>query len=97
MAQWKRTYIKKPTTEQQHGYYILYNLLDPTSIYIERHPLYGDTIAVFTNIPDALTFFGERRSNDAVPGTARLTTLQLENKPIVLIESKTTRKPIPLL
>lgn len=92
---WHRTFIRKPTREQLEQYYGVYDLFDPTSIFVVHHHIHGDVAAAFTNIPDALTCFGDFNVEQGLPNTAKLIELGLTEHPIVLIESKVSRRLIP--
>lgn len=95
MNQWHSTFIKTPTQEQLEKYYGVYDIMDPTGIFVIHHHLYGDVPAAFTNIPDALSCFGDHNVEKGLPGATTLLQLGLTNHSIMLIESNVSRRPIP--
>lgn len=94
MKNWHYTYIQNPTEHQMAAYYGIYDMFNPEGVLIIHHKLYGDVVAAFSNIPDALVCFAEQKIQ-SLPGTAKLSTLGLNKRPILLIESTQTKRPIP--
>lgn len=94
-AKWHATFIRHPTREQLYGYYGVYDMFDPTSVFVIHHHVHGNIIAAFTNVPDALTCFGDHNVEKGLPNTARLVDLGLDGHPIMLMESKLSRRLIP--
>lgn len=94
-ARWHATYIKNPTQKQLASYYGVYDIFDNTSIFVINHPVHGEVAAAFTNIPDALMCFSEHNIKQGIPNTAKLSDLGITHHPIMLIESKISRRLIP--
>lgn len=94
MSMWHCTYIQSPTEQQMAEYYCVYDIMNPAGILIIHHRLYGDLPAAFTNVPDALTCFGEQNLKE-LPGTERLAKMLEIGQPVLLMESKVNRRPIP--
>ena len=94
-TKWRATFIRNPTREQLETYYGVYDMFDATSIFVVHHHVHGDVAAAFTNVPDALMCFGEHDVEKGLPNTARLVDLGLTEHPIMLMESRVSRRLIP--
>ncbi|MBD5585194.1 MAG: hypothetical protein HDQ88_08930 [Clostridia bacterium] len=94
-AKWHATFIKQPTQDQLAKYYGVYDMFDPSSVFVIHHHVHGNVIAAFANIPDALTCFGDHNVEKGLPNAARLVDLGLVGHPVMLLESKLSRRLIP--